>query len=70
MVVRRLKKYLEINNIISKHQAAFRKHFSTMDSLTRIEKSIRETFLNKEYMIALFLDVEKAYDNVWHYGLM
>ena len=39
------------------------------DHLFRFSQTIMESFSRGEHVIAAFLDVEKAFDNVWHNGL-
>ena len=51
-----------------KHQSGFRKAKSTDDHLFRLSQSIMESFNRGEHVVAAFLDVEKAFDNVWHNG--
>ena len=41
-----------------------------MDHLVRFEAFAREGFLNKEHVVSIFFDVEKAYDTTWIYGNM
>ena len=57
------------NGFFSKYQSGFRKSKSTNDHLFRLSQTIRESFNRREHVIAAFLDVEKAFDNVWHNGL-
>ena len=33
----------------------------------RFESAIQETFINDEYLVAVFIDLEKAYDMVWQH---
>ena len=47
----------------------FRKSESTNDHLLRLSQTIMESFNPGKHVIAAFLDVEKAFDNVWHNGL-
>ena len=54
---------------INKHQSGLRKAKSTDDHLFRLSQSIMESFNRGEHVVAAFLDVEKAFDNVWHNGL-
>ena len=42
---------------------------STNDHLFCLSQTIMESFNRGEHIIAAFLDVEKAFDNVWHNGL-
>ena len=54
---------------MNKHQSGFRRAKSTDDYLFRLSQSIMESFNRGEHVVAAFLDVEKAFDNVWHNGL-
>ena len=38
-------------------------------TIFRLSQTIMESFNRGEHVIAAFLDVEKAFDNVWHNGL-
>ena len=52
-----------------KYQSGFRQAKSTDDHLFRLSQSIMESFNRREHVMAAFLDVEKAFNNVWHNGL-
>ena len=65
----RLRSHLEHVGFINKHQSGFRKAKSTDDHLFRLFQSIMESFNRGEHVANAFLDVEKAFDNVWHNGL-
>ena len=65
-----LRFHLEDIGFINKHQSGFRRAKSTDDHLFRLSQSIMESFNRvSEHVVATFLDVEKAFDNVWHNGL-
>ena len=64
-----LRKHLEDNGFFIKYQSGFRKSKSTNDHLFCLSQTIIESFNRSEHAIAVFLDVEKAFDNVWHKGL-
>ena len=70
IIVQRLNFYLEVNEVLKPYQSGFRKGHSTYDGLVRLENDIRESFIRDEYVIAVFLDIEKAFDSVWHHGLL
>ena len=70
MVNARLVWYLEINNLISPVQSGFRSERSTNDNLVRLETFICDAFVKKEHVVAVFFDLEKAYDNTWKYGIL
>ena len=69
VIEKRLRKHLEDNGFFSKYQSGFRKSKSTNDHLFRLSQTIMESFNRGEHVIAAFLDVEKAFNNVWHNGL-
>ena len=70
MVMEQLHYYLEKNSLISKHQSGFRKGRGTMDNLLVLESEIRKAQASKEVVIAVFFDIEKAYDVLWKKGLL
>ena len=66
VIEKHLRKHLEDNGFFSKYQSGFRKSKSTNDHLFRLSQTIMESFNRGEHVTAAFLDVEKAFDNVWH----
>ena len=70
MINERLIGYLVKNNIITEFQSGFRHQRSTYDHLVRLETFIREAFIKKEHLVAVFFDREKAYDTTWKYCIM
>ena len=70
MINDRLVWYLESNNILTDIQCGFRKRKSTLDHLVRLESFIRDAFLNKQEVVSVFFDLEKAYDTTWKYGIL
>ena len=69
VIEQRLRSHLEQIGFISKHQSGFRRAKSTDDHFFRLSQSIMDSFNRGEHVVAAFLDVEKAFDNVWHNGL-
>ena len=67
VIEQKLHSYLEDIGFINNYQSGFRQDKSTDDHLFRLPKSVIESFNRREH--AAFLDVEKAFDNVWHNGL-
>ena len=62
--------FLNANNLLSKNQSGFRPGNSTICQLLSITSSIYEAFENYEETRAVFLDTSKAFDKVWHEGLI
>ncbi|CAK9795846.1 Probable RNA-directed DNA polymerase from transposon X-element [Anthophora plagiata] len=65
IINKRLRWYLETNNLLTPIQYGFRHHRSTIDVLTNIEACICDAFQKGEYLMAVCLDIEKAYDMIW-----
>ena len=65
MVNVRLTWFLEKNNLLSPYQSGFRKHRSTMDAISQLTSHVEKAFQSKKHTIAVFFDLEKAYDTVW-----
>lgn len=70
ILTKRLDYYIEKNGLISPHQSGFRKGRGTMDSVLCLKSVIRKAQSNKENVIAVFIDIEKAYDILWKEGLL
>ena len=69
VIEKRLRKHPEDNGFFGKYQSGFRKSMSTNNHLFHLSQTIMESFNQGEHVIAAFLDVKKAFDNVWHNGL-
>lgn len=59
-----------IATCIPKHQYGFKERHSTIHPLTILISNIEATRLNNNQTAALFLDINKAFDSVWHRGLL
>ena len=69
MIEQRLHSYLEDIGFINKYQSGFRQNKCIDDHLIRLSQSVMESFNRGEHVVAAFLNIEKAFDNVWHNGL-
>ena len=69
VIEQRLRSHLEKIGFLNQHQSGFRRAKSIDDHLFRLSQSIMESFNRGEHVVAAFLDVEKAFDNVWHNAL-
>ena len=70
MINKKLTWFFESNNHISRFQPGFRCDRSTIDNRVRLETFIRDAFIKKEHVVAVFFDLEKAYDTTWRYGIL
>lgn len=66
----RLKDTIDNQSVIPSHQFGFRQSHSTIEQVHRVYQHIRKTFEGKEYCSAAFLDIQQAFDRVWHKGLL
>ena len=69
MINERLNWWLEHNNIITPCQTGFRSNYTTEDQLIRLTQKIQDGFQMNKDTIAVFVDLEKAYDKVCRQGL-
>ena len=61
---------LESQDLMTEIQCDFRKNLSTLDLLVRFETFIRDAFVQKQFVLAIFFDLEKAYDITWKHGIL
>ena len=66
IVVDELYAFLNTNGVISIDQSGFRPGDSNMNQLISITSNIVEAFDDFDETRALFLDISKAFDKVWH----
>ena len=66
----RLTTHLEKHNLLNPDQAGFRKGRSTIDQIVKLKEEIIKSIKNKGYLMAVFIDFEKAFDLVWREGLL
>ena len=64
VIEQRLRSCLDDIGFINKYQSGFRQAKSIDDHLFRLSQSVMESFNRREHVMAAFLDVEKAFDNV------
>ena len=70
MVNERLVWYLEKNGLLAKQQCGYRSNRSTVYHLVSIETFITDAFIHNQHLVAVFFDLQKAYDTTWKYGIL
>lgn len=70
VILNRLLSETTSNNILLKEQFGFRRYHSTTDQIVRVTENISTSFSWNQCTAAVFLDVSKAFDTVWHDGLI
>ena len=70
LVNNRIFDHLEKFGLFSDFQCDFRSSRSTADLLTVVADGIARAFNRSEAMRAVALDISKAFDRVWHAGLL
>ena len=64
MISYRIRWWVENNNILPKSQTGFRKGMSCADNLTTFKLDIENTLNNNQQVLAVFLDVSNAFNDV------
>ena len=70
VVFKKLYNHLHSNNLLYKYQSGFVPGHSTTFQLINIYHHICQSFDNKQYSCMFFCDISKAFDRVWHKGLI
>lgn len=70
MVNFRLMWHLESASLLSSCQFGFRHARSTADPLAYLDTYITSAFARRESVLAVFFDLEKAYDTTWRYHIL
>ena len=63
-------KHLNSNDLISNKQFGFRAGHSTSDALTYVSQCLTNSLNNREEARIVCLDISRAFDRVWHPGLL
>ena len=66
----RLAPFLETHNLLPNQQFGFRPQRSTINPLLELQTDTTRHTNLKECTAAVFLDIERAFDKVWHDGLI
>jgi exonuclease III len=66
----RLYAILEEKNLLSKYQSGFRSKRSATDNLFYFTQRISECLARGKKVCGIFFDISKAFDKVWHNGLV
>lgn len=70
VIQRRILEVIEERKIIPEEQHGFRRRHGTIHQTTRITDFIIQGFNVSKVTTGVFLDIEKAFDRVWHQGLV
>ena len=70
VILARLEAHSSKCKLLPDEQHGFRAQHSTLHQLLRTTDLIYESFGNRNCMAAIFLDIAKAFDKVWHEGLL
>ena len=70
IIFEKLYKYLEVNNLITKNQSGFRPGDSCTNQLLSLVHEIHDSFDCGLEVRSVYLDMSKAFDKVWHEGLI
>ena len=70
IISNRIQEFIEDNNIINPWQRAYQPHKEANEHIMIINEYMKKVKENKKLAALLLMDVEKAFDAVWHNGLL
>lgn len=70
IIHKRLVNFADQNSIINHQQFGFRREHSTVHQVKRVVNFIEANKKNRKSTGIIFLDIEKAFDTIWHNGLI
>ena len=70
LVFKHIYNHMHTNNLLYRYQSGFLPGHSTTFQLIDIYHSICNTFDNNQFSCMVFCDISKAFDRVWHEGLI
>jgi hypothetical protein len=70
VVYKHVYKHLHSNKLIYEYQSGFLPKHSTVHQLIELYNTILNSLENKEFSCIVFCDFSKAFDKVWHNGLI
>ena len=66
LFVERLDKFIDKHHLLSKHQYGFRTNRSTTMAVVELVENISTSINKNEYMVGVFIDLQKAFDTIDH----
>ena len=70
IIENRLRDFIESRNILPNSQHSFRKRNSTMSYLAKLITTVQHYKACKCKIAGIFLDLQKAFDSIWHDGMV
>ena len=70
LILNRILPIISEKNLLPNYQFGFRAHHSTIHQVHRLVDSISFALEKKMYCSCVFLDIQQAFDRVWHEGLL
>ncbi len=70
LILGKMKKFLEKNNILVKQQPGFRSKRQTRDNIFFLTQKALESMNRGKKLCSIFFDIASAFDKVWHNGLI
>jgi hypothetical protein len=70
VILKFVQKHIEERGLLNASQFGFRARHSTTLQYMRLTDHVTLNFNSKTSTATVFLDIEKAFDTTWHYGLL
>ena len=62
--------FLETSKVISPYQSGFRGNRNSINHIVQMESRVRQEIAMQWYTLAVFFDIQKAYDTGWKYFII
>lgn len=70
IINKRLSWVLETNDLLSTYQNGGRPQRCTMDNILQLENAVLTGYALKQHTVAIFIDIEKAFDQTWPHKVL
>jgi ribonuclease HI len=70
IIQKRIEYHIEANHALPPTQTGYRRGRSTIDLLATLTQTIRQAAMDGSYALVVYLDIQGAFDCVWHHGLL
>ena len=70
IIQRRIEHYIETKHLLPPTQTGYRCGRSAMDVLAVLTLTIRQATMEEKHSLVVYLDIQGAFDSVWHQGLI
>jgi hypothetical protein len=70
VILKRVQRHIDESGLLNAGQFCFRAHHSTTLQCMRLKDRVTLNFNSNMSMAAVYLDIEDAFETIWHLGLL